>query len=602
MRKKLVLIYLMICLSSAGPATAENTSPLKGPPPDAKILFIFVDSLRPDIVDDMVAKGQLPTIKKLFYDQGLRFTNFFSTFPSLTVNATGCLLTGKWPDQTGLKAQSLFERFPTHKKNIWKRMFFIPENYPRFFNMLVKVEKAPEILKRNKIKALYDILGEQYHSAIVPVSPTVAPWAWPHIAANEAKKTHRVVTESLETLDDLNGKYALRYMIPDTRVKLLMVWFTEMDEDQHRHDSGQFDPEVQKELINVDRWMEKLYQGLLKEDNGRIPYVVLFSDHGAYGGENGIYNQPYYLSRDFFFQTLKINVRGPDYVMHHPGTDVNSYAYIDNMGRGQAQIFLPVADSLADNWTRPNTLYELEHYGRGPNRKPVNLIRGLLDINLDTRNKFPGKIDPHPVDLVFVKLAKDLIYVIKQGGTSALIQIEEKNGLLRYRYTSVQGLTQDSNGRLTFQEVTGPDPFGYLTNPKFHAPDPLQFIKEYHTDQEWLDATYETDYPDAVTAITHALHWKPELQYLAASRDPDIWISATPGWNFRIEDINGTDHGAILKDAMHATLMFSGPNIRHGVDPTPHRIIDITPTLMQLLSNHKKTDFDSGPIQGIYEN
>jgi len=601
MKRYSFLIFLLLFSLANSPGYCQNPPARKGPEPDAKVLFIFVDSLRPDIVDEMVAQGRLPNIKKLFYDQGLRFPNFFSTFPSLTVNAFGSLLTGKTQDQSGLKAQSLFERFPVRKKNLAKRIFFVPEDYPRFFNMLTKVEKAPQVLRQNKAKTFYDLLGEKYNASVVPISPSVAPWGWPHIAANDVDRPHRVVTEAVNKLDDLNGKYALRYMVPDTRAKLLMIWFTEMDEEQHRHDGGQWDPEVQKEMDNVDRWLGKIYDGIIREDDGRTPYVILFSDHGSYGGKNGVYNQPYYLGRELFFKTLKMNVRGPDYVMTHPGTDVESYAYIDNMGRGQARIFLPIGDSLSEKWDRPNTLYELEHYGRGPNRTRVNLIQELLNINLEAQNRFPAQVDPYPVDLAFVKLSEELIYVIRQGGAEALIQIEHKDGKPRYLYRPVQNVHQDQSGKLTYNESFTTDPFGYLTHPKFHSSDPLKFIGEYHNDQEWLDASYETDYPDAIPAIAHALMWKPELAHLAKSQDPDLWISATPGWNFRIENINGADHGAILKDAMRCTLMFSGPNIRKGVDPAPHRLIDVTPTLLQLLSYRGVTELNSVPIEGLYE-
>jgi len=577
----------------------SESSP-KGLPPDAKVLVIFVDSLRPDIVEAMVKKNKLPNIQKLFFDKGLRFQNFYTTYPSLTVNAYTCLITGKWPDRSGLKAQSLFERFPTRKKSLAKRIFFISEDYPRFSNMLTKPEVAPHVLKQNKVRALYDLLKEQYHTALVPVSPNVAPWAWPHIAANDVNKPYKVATEAMEMLDDLNGKYGLRYMVPDDRGRLFILWFTLLDEDQHRYEWGQFDDNVQKRMENVDSWIGKVREGFIKSSHGTEPYVILFSDHGAYGGAEGIYNQPYYLARDFFFKILKINVRGPDYTMHHPGTDLDSYAYIDNMGRGQARIFLPVADSMSWNWTRPNTLYELRHYGLGPNRKPVDLIRELLDINLQERNKFPGKTDPHPVNLVFVKLADDMIYVAGQNDTEALIRIERRENNLRYRYTPVKAVAQNPDGKLTYQETFEKDPFGYLKDPKFHAPNVTSFLAEYHDDQEWLKATYETGYPDAITALSHSFVWKPELSHLAKSQDPDICLSAAPGWNFRIEDINGADHGAILGDSMRATLMISGPNIRHNLDPTPRRIIDVTPTLLQLIGFKGKTDMDSVPIEGIY--
>ena len=580
---------------------SASAAPAKELPTDAKVLVIFVDSLRPDVVDEMVAAGQLPFIKEHFYDRGLRFPNFFSTFPSLTINAFTCVLTGQWPDESGLKAQSLFERYPTHPKPLLKKMFFVPEDFPRHFNLLSKIDKAAEILRQNRVKALYDTLGEKYHPSVVPVSPSVTPWAWPHVAANEVDHPYRVSIEAAEHLDTLNGVYGLRYMVPDTRGRLFMIWFTEMDVDQHKYKGGQFAPEVRQRMIAVDDWARKIYDGLVKEDNGKLPYVVLFSDHGSYGGRDGVYNQPYYLGRDFFYQTLKMNVQGPDYVMSHPGTDSGAFTYIDNMGRGQARIFLPVGDLWSGNWERPNTLRELRQYGRGPNRKSVDLLRDLLEINLEARNEFPGKIDPHPVDLIFVKLSEKVLYAVRRGA-EALIRIEDADGLSLIRYTPVKNVSQTAEGQLTFEEDWTADPFGYLRDPGFRAPNARQFLGESHNDKEWLEATTATDYPDAISALVHGLSWKTKLARLAGSQDPDLWLTATPGWNFRIEELRGADHGSLYKDSMRSTLMISGPRIRSGVDPSPLRLIDLTPTLYQLIGEKdNKKALSSVPIAGIYE-
>jgi len=604
MEKTFLFLIGILCLAHTGTGYAQDrlsaNSP-NGPLPDSKVLVIFVDSLRPDILDKMVAENRLPNIKRIFYDQGLRFENFFTIFPSLTVASYGAFLTGNYPDQSGLKAMSLFERFATRKKNIFERIFRIDETFPRYYDLITDREKAPEILKRNKAKTLYDYLGETFHSTVVPVIPTLAPPAWPHLAANEVEHPYITATESRKIIDDINGKYALRYMVPDRRAKMLMVWFNQLDTDQHKTPGGQFSPQVQKTLENSDQWIGRIYDALVEESGGRHPYVVLFSDHGAYGGEHGVYNQPYYMGHDLFYKTFKMNVRGPDYSITYPGTDQESYVYIDNMGYGQARIFLPVADSLSGNWVRPNTLYELTHYGLGPNRKPVNLIRELLDIDLKERNTFPVTIGPHPVDLLFVKLSDNLIYVARQGGSEALIQVENRNGILFYRYKPVKNVSQNEHGALTYDENPLEDPLGYLKDPKFRAPDAAEFIREYHDSNGWLEAAYETAYPDAVAAIGRAFLWKTELAPLARSQDPDIWISAAHGWNFRTDVIKGTDHGPIFRDATLATLMISGPNIRHGVDPSPHHIIEVAPTLLQLIDYQGKTHFDSAPIEGIYE-
>ena len=76
MRMKLSAIVAGLFLIASGTSYAQDRPPIagmKGPIPDSRVLVIFVDSLRPDIVETMVAQGKLPNIKKLFFDQGLRF-------------------------------------------------------------------------------------------------------------------------------------------------------------------------------------------------------------------------------------------------------------------------------------------------------------------------------------------------------------------------------------------------------------------------------------------------------------------------------------------------------------------------------------------------
>ena len=74
MRRVFLSLIVIVCIPFAGMGQAQDriseSSP-KGLPPDAKVLVIFVDSLRPDIVEAMVKKNKLPNIQKLFFDKDL---------------------------------------------------------------------------------------------------------------------------------------------------------------------------------------------------------------------------------------------------------------------------------------------------------------------------------------------------------------------------------------------------------------------------------------------------------------------------------------------------------------------------------------------------
>jgi predicted AlkP superfamily pyrophosphatase or phosphodiesterase len=69
MKKAFRLLIAILCFSLSGAGYAQDQVPAlvsKNPPPGAKVLVIFVDSLRPDTVEAMVKEGKLPNIKKTF--------------------------------------------------------------------------------------------------------------------------------------------------------------------------------------------------------------------------------------------------------------------------------------------------------------------------------------------------------------------------------------------------------------------------------------------------------------------------------------------------------------------------------------------------------
>jgi len=129
----------------------------------------------------------------------------------------------------------------------------------------------------------------------------------------------------------------------------------------------------------------------------------------------------------------------------------------------------------------------------------------------------------------------------------------------------------------------------------------LDFLKKCHGEDVWLKATYKTEYPDAVVLTARLLGWNKKLEHLARAQDPDIAVSATPGWNLRFENIPSADHGYIARESLVSTLMIHGPGVKTGIIETPHRILEITPTVFDMIGYQGQTDFDKLPMQDIYE-
>lgn len=585
-------------IQNSVPPEISEGEPAGAPVPNAMVILIYVDGLKPDTVDEMISFGHLPNIKEIFYDRGIRLKHCFTVYESNTVVANSVFMTGRWPDATGIKNQAFFERFETTSRPFFKRLFR-KEKYPRTYNLLSDLNVAPRLLKEHKVRAFYDYLGERYLSTISPINPATAPMAWPHTAVNEVENPFFVTTEAKDQIDQINGEYALHLMLNNPHGRLLLIWLPGLDDDGHITSYGQLGG-ARRNMALTDRLIGELGKSLEGQKKRPRTYMILFSDHGNMGGDNGTYNQPFHIGVDFLFDILKMNVRNAHYTRIHPGTNPDHFVYLDSMGRGQAKIYLPVGGSVSGDWTRPNTLYELQHYGLGPNRESVDLISSLASLNLSARNVFPEKTSPYPVDLVMTKVKKDLIYVRKHDGSEALIWAKREAGKDYFRYLPVRGVIEDQSGNLNYEEADI-DPFGYLVHPAFHAGgDRNGFLNQYHDLDEWLEATFETDYPDAVVALWKVFGWSDALSHLTKARDPDMMLSANKGWNFFHEPIQGTDHGYLKAPSMRIPMMISGPNIKHGVISKPYRLINLTPTVFHMIRYEGKTDFDAAGIEGIY--
>jgi hypothetical protein len=284
----------------------------------------------------------------------------------------------------------------------------------------------------------------------------------------------------------------------------------------------------------------------------------------------------------------------------HPGIDKTRFIFFDNQGAGQAKLFLPSGAYFSGPWKR-NRLAELMQYEVRPAQGRINLLESLRDFRPPG---WDGSGVP-PVDLILVKLAPGQVLVDGHGGAQALITTETaSDGRERYRYQPVRRVSQSQDGAVQSEaSLPGEDPFGYLHDPDFlTATGGAAWLAHPHTPDEWLQATAKTRYPDAVVTMATFFAWKPVVADLADVRDPDLLVTASEGWSFRSDDGQGTDHGYPLADAMRITWMLSGPNIRHGIVEAPQRIVNILPTILELIGwPYDPAQLDGRAVQGLYK-
>ena len=582
MRARILAGFLLAALHSVVSAEEVLRVAPVGPIPNARVIVFYVDGLRPDVVHAMAQEGLLPTIRQVFLDGGFECTQAFTTFPSNTLTANGALVTGRFPDRTGIKSQNQFARatrLATGQAGEWLPDWLArrTRHGPRISDLLDKFapEDTHRVLRRRGVPMLDTYLGARYRYTILPIAPLNPPPLWLHRALNTIDQPFAAIHRIPHELDRVNARYLIEEVIGDPEAQVIMAWFPMVDKISHHSPRGQFG-DVRDTLTSFDQWLGKMVRRIRQVGWSGSTYLFLISDHGHVGGETAP-SRPAGLVETFFHRRLGCNVKVVGQEWLHPGLDPNRFVFIDHQAWGQASIFLPKGAYQTGAWER-NRPEELMAYDFGPNRGRVNLLEAL--------GRFDG------VDLVLMKLDASRMLVHRASTSDAVIHLQtDEAGRERYRY-----------------EPANPDddPLGYLRDPTVReavAPLPVtQWVAEAHSADEWLRVTAGTDYPDAVVGIAKFFSWKPPVAELADSRDPDLVATAARGWTFRTDGETGTDHGAPLREAMRITCFLAGPNIRLGQSSQPHRMIDLMPTILHLAGvEYSPESLDGTPMQEIYE-
>jgi len=578
------------------------------PLPGARVLLLYVDGLRPDVMHEMAAAGFLPNLKAQFVDHGVECVHAFTTFPSNTLVANGALFTGLFPDRTGIKSQNQFERTTLRSRgpmSEWLPNWLVVRTAPQthIIDLLDKFapENTHEFLVKRGIPTLGSRLQGAYRYTVLPILPVNPPLRWLHRALNGVRNPLVATVKIPTELDRINAGYVVNELLGDPDARVIAAWFPMLDKNCHHHARGQFGA-ARRDLAIFDRLFGQILAKLREVGWDRSTYLLLISDHGHVGGERAA-NRRANLPRDFFHRQLGCNVKVVGQSWRYPGLDRTRFVFLDHQGAGQAAIFLPKGAYATGLW-QPNRLDELMRYDFGPNRGMVNLLESLSQF----RGPEWTPDMPNPVDLVLVKVDATRVLVFRAVDNQAIIHlVHGDDGVERYRYEPIRRIHVTPTGEVeTELPLPGTDPLRFFSDAALlRALDgvPLaEWIRQPHTAGEWLRITADSEYPDAIVGIAKCFQWKPPVTDLAEARDPDLLVTAARGWSFRSDDGWGTDHGSLLRESMRMSLFVAGPNIRSGLITEPHRIIDVLPTILQMIQwPHDPHEMDGQAIQGLYD-
>jgi hypothetical protein len=290
----------------------------------------------------------------------------------------------------------------------------------------------------------------------------------------------------------------------------------------------------------------------------------------------------------------------------------------------------------------PNSIYKLQNYVVGPAAGGFVLAGdGSLDMaksfqrvdyfallgTAAVRNNVQPGVSNHPIDFVAVRIPSELLAsqlerelqptgdaVWLYGGPerqALLLAREDEAGRLKLRYLPVSNLRQETDGEIHFRVERWRDglPLKIWEDRALNvsATARASWLDNWHTDLEWLRATHQTTYSNAIVGLNEQLarHVPETLQTDVGSlsdderlirrfrqrqrrlSETDLLVLANDHWNFDVRGFNpGGNHGSFFRISTHSTLMLAGgerTNIpRREVIEEPYDSLSFVPTVLAL--------------------
>lgn len=304
-----------------------------------------------------------------------------------------------------------------------------------------------------------------------------------------------------------------------------------------------------------------------------------------------------------------------------------------------------------------NTIYQLQNYVVGPSPNgfvlnddgSLNMDRSFVRLNyfkllhdVAVKNNVQQSVSNRPIDLIATRipssafsslneeqrLSDDVIWIDAGFGKQALLLSRiERDGQLSLRYQPITNLTQDQNGQFHFTIVpwqTGL-PLKLLEDPQLAIPlaNRAAWLREWHTDLEWLRTVHRTQYSNAIIGLHEELarhpiestspdepgipeHERLMRKFNRRQREiveADLLIVASNHWNFDVRGFNpGGNHGSFFRISTLSTLMISG-GARTGLPKArvieePYDSLSYVPTLLALTGNLRD---DRQPVRVLWE-
>ena len=508
------MLLLVLLASGCAAIPDERAKPFDFEWPDTlragrgHAIVFFVDGVNRDVFHEMIEAGELPTFKRYFLDRGAEVAKAVCTFPSVTTPNCVAMATGFLQGRTNVPQIRWFDR---------NRMLF--RDY-------ATIAQKDAVDGGYVVPTVFERLTAGWSVSIFfPIHRGATRWIENWTSAGPPyffKMFHLVDRISMIRWSIVNDIALTRgefprvvwmHLIAPTCNAVLHGIGGEIYRDSIRH----ADAQVGRLLADFEA------EGILEDLT-----LFLVSDHGQTASDPqkrldvgdvvekglGLRVARKHLFERTVFEDRLAYYRKHDAVFATAG-ERSCHLYIRKPGAGST-------------WLDRPTIRELRAY-------PTKSGGEDLMRRLAAREQ---------VDFAIAHEGKRVLIVSDTG----------------------EGSITSEEGRYRYEVSAGEDPLRYAAHPPA-----AKLIGGFHSAGEWLDASIDSDYPDAVMQLTVLFE---------SARAGDIVLSVAPGYSFQKGAYAG--HGSAWKEDMLMPMVVAGKGVRHCTIPHA-RLIDLAPTLLEAI-------------------
>ena len=499
--------------------------------PERPVVIFLCDGLRKETFDQMLAAGELPSIKHFLVDRGVFVENAVTSLPTVTYAVISSYATGRYPGHAGILGNKWFDP-----------AYLVSQDYTEIDTMgLVNDDilgpTLYELLDREKSCVVLSQINRgcsRFHENWM-----VAGVSW---FFGMFRNVSMSTTARLQDMAAAANK--------DKRwPELVTLYYPATDEVAHRDgvDAPQY-----REMIKVfDNEVGDACKAFEKEGLLERLMLVVITDHGMTNtprhcnvpealtalGANLYTKKLYELPAHYWARAARF--ADPDVV-----------ALVDSYRLAKLYFRLPGL-----SWNHRPTLEEIRALGAAWRQHRFWGDPPKGDEVTDLVKRLAG--------LEGVKFAvhsdrgrpETRVHIINTVGTAVITRHVEANGKV-YRY-----------------EVTGgQDPLGYTGVPVAQA----LIDGKFHSADEWLATTIGTEHPDFVSQLT---------EMFESTRSGDLALFAKPGWDFSGHNKGG--HGGLAREETIVPMIIAAPGLPAGERLPYARTLALAPTVYEQIRGNK---------------